>query len=176
MNVHLNFRFLPVILFFAFGRMVGCSPSVQTGQASCLYPIIGTAYTSHTYQAATTPFGMVRVEPGNGTSGSEFCTKYNDESKTIKGFSHRHLSGTEAAGMGEVLLTPVVGNIPFIQGEENPSTDYPSSFSQDSEQSSLGYYRGKLDDYNILAEMTATPGEISLLYLSCQPKVRDYGY
>lgn len=157
MKIRLNFRFLPVVLFFALLGMVGCSPFVQTGPAGYVDPFIGTAYTGHTYPGATTPFGMVQVGPDNGIKGWEFCSGYHHDSKTIMGFSHTHLSGTGAADMGDIMLMPVIGNVPFSPGEEeNPSTGYRSYFSHDSEQASPGYYRVKLEDYHILAEMTAT--------------------
>ena len=107
-----------------FFGMIGCSPSVQTVPADYVDPFIGTAYTGHTYPAATTPFGMVQVGPDNGVSGWEFCSGYHDASKTIMGFSHTHLSGTGAADMGDIMIMPVVGDIPFSPGEEeNPSAD-----------------------------------------------------
>ncbi len=107
---------------------------------------------------ATTPFGMVQVGPDNGIKGWEFCSGYHNQSKTIMGFSHTHLSGTGATEMGDIMLIPVVVKVPFSAGEEeNPSSGYRSSFSHDSEQASPGYYRVKLDDYNIFAEMIAIP-------------------
>jgi predicted alpha-1,2-mannosidase len=158
MNIRLNLRFLPMALFYALWGMAGCSPSEQTMPASYVDPFIGTAYTGHTNPAATTPFGMVQVGPDNGIRGWEFCSGYHDGSGTIMGFSHTHLSGTGAPDMGDIMLMPVVGDVPFIPGTEgNPSSGYRSGFSYDSEQASPGYYRVKLDAYNILAEMTATP-------------------
>jgi predicted alpha-1,2-mannosidase len=121
-------------------------------------PFIGTAFTGHTYPGATTPFGMVQVSPDNGTDGWKFCSGYHTDSKSIIGFSHTHLSGTGAAEMGDILIMPVIGDLPFQAGEEtDTSTGYRSSFSNESEKASPGYYRVKLDDYNILAEVTATP-------------------
>ncbi len=141
-----------------FFGMIGCSPSVQTVPADYVDPFIGTAYTGHTYPAATTPFGMVQAGPDNGIKGWEFCSGYHDASTTIMGFSHTHLSGTGAADMGDIMIMPVVGDVPFTPGEEeNPSGGYRSSFSHDSEHASPGYYRVTLDDYDIIAEMTATP-------------------
>ncbi len=121
-------------------------------------PFIGTDFTGHTYPGATTPFGMVQVGPDNGTSGWKFCSGYHTDSKSIIGFSHTHLSGTGASEMGDILFMPVIGDVPFQAGEEsNPATGYRSSFSNESEKASPGYYQVFLDDYKIIAEMTATP-------------------
>ncbi|MGV8134055.1 MAG: GH92 family glycosyl hydrolase [Mangrovibacterium sp.] len=158
MNTHLNLRFSQFAMFLALFGIIGCSSVQQPEPASYVDPFIGTAYTGHTYPGATTPFGMVQVGPDNGIKGWEFCSGYHDQSKTIMGFSHTHLSGTGASDMGDILLMPVTGDVPFIPGdEENPSSGYRSSFSHDSEKASPGYYSVRLDDYNILAEMTATP-------------------
>jgi len=156
MNLH--FRFLQSAAFIALFGMAGCSSVQQPGPAGYVNPFIGTAYTGHTYPAATTPFGMVQVGPDNGVKGWEFCSGYHDGSTSIMGFSHTHLSGTGASDMGDILFMPVVGDVPFVPGDEkNPSSGYRSSFSHDSEKASPGYYSVELADYHILAEMTATP-------------------
>ncbi|MFA5329145.1 MAG: GH92 family glycosyl hydrolase [Prolixibacteraceae bacterium] len=147
-------------LFFVLIATIflGCNGKKAIDLTQFVDPFIGTAFTGHTYPGATTPFGMVQVGPDNGISGWEFCSGYHNNSKTIMGFSHTHLSGTGASDMGDILFMPVVGRVPFTAGtEEVPSTGYRSSFSHDSEQASPGYYRVKLNDYKILAEMTATP-------------------
>ncbi len=158
MNSPLNFRFLQIVMIPALWGMISCSSVQQPGPAGYVDPFIGTAYTGHTYPAATTPFGMVQVGPDNGVKGWEFCSGYHDGSKSIMGFSHTHLSGTGASDMGDILFMPVVGDVPFSPGtEEDPSSGYRSSFSHDSEQASPGYYKVKLDDYQILVELTVTP-------------------
>lgn len=156
----LRLAFSQAVVIFSLWGLGGCTSETvqQTRNSNFVDPFIGTAYTGHTYPAATTPFGMVQVGPDNGISGWEFCSGYHDGSKTIMGFSHTHLSGTGASDMGDILLMPVVGDVPFIPGtEENPASGYRSSFSHDTEKAGPGYYRVKLDKYNILAEMTATP-------------------
>jgi len=157
MNRHLNCSPFISAMFLTFAEMFSCTLAAQTGVACYVDPFIGTAYTGHTSPAATTPFGMVQLGPDNGIRGWEFCSGYHDQSKTIMGFSHTHLSGTGASDMGDILFMPVIGDVPFFPGtEEKPSTGYRSSFTHDSEKASPGYYRVKLSDYNILAEMTAT--------------------
>jgi len=114
-------------------------------------PFIGTAYTGHTHPCATTPFGMVQVGPDTGISGWEHCSGYHDADSVIYGFSHTHLSGTGCGDMGDIMILPVSGEVSF--DEES----YKASFSHDTEASSPGYYKVRLSDYDVLAEMTATP-------------------
>ncbi len=153
MNTRLNYLFLFLALI-----VISCTSVQESKLTDYVDPFIGTAFTGHTYPAATTPFGMVQVGPDNGIEGWEFCSGYHNDSKTIMGFSHTHLSGTGAADMGDILFMPVVGDVPFSPGEEeNPSSGYRSSFSHDSEKASPGYYSVMLDDYQVMAEMTATP-------------------
>ena len=121
-------------------------------------PFIGTAYTGHTYPGATTPFGMVQVGPDTGNKGWEFCSGYHDSSHSIMGFSHTHLSGTGCPDMGDILVMPTVGDISFEPGEDgNTSTGYRSAFRTETEEAYPGYYKVELDDYHIVAELTATP-------------------
>lgn len=117
-------------------------------------PFIGTDFTGHTYPGATTPFGMVQVGPDNGTDGWKFCSGYHTDSKSIMGFSHTHLSGTGVSEMGDILFMPVIGDVELKVGDKSES--YKSSFSNDSEIASPGYYKVFLQDYDITAEMTAT--------------------
>jgi len=157
MNKYLKSMPLPLAIAFSLSCIIGCA-SAKNEPADYVNPFIGTAFTGHTYPGATTPFGMVQVGPDNGTTGWEFCSGYHSESKTIMGFSHTHLSGTGASDMGDILFMPVTGDVSFSPGkEEDPSTGYRSSFSHESEKACPGYYRVKLDDYNIVVEITATP-------------------
>jgi predicted alpha-1,2-mannosidase len=139
-----------------------CTQVQKTGStaeslAQFVDPFIGTAYVGHTHPAAQLPFGMVQVGPDTGTDKWEHCAGYYNEDKSIIGFSHTHLSGTGCPDMGDILLMPVVGDVSFDRGdEEDTSTGYRSAFSHDSEEAHPGYYKVKLEDYNITAELTAT--------------------
>lgn len=120
-------------------------------------PFIGTDFTGHTYPGATTPFGMVQVGPDNGTDGWKFCSGYHTDSKSIIGFSHTHLSGTGCPDMGDIMLMPVVGDVPLDRGvSTDTSTGYRSAFSHRSEEATPGYYKVQLDDYEVKVELTAT--------------------
>lgn len=121
-------------------------------------PFIGTATVGHTYPAATLPFAMVQVGPDTGTAGWEYCAGYHDADGSIIGFSHTHLSGTGCPDMGDILIMPVTGAPVFEAGpRENPDAGYRSRFDHANETARPGYYAVRLDDYDILAEMTLAP-------------------
>ena len=132
------------------------SDAVQS-PAQYVNPFIGTAYVGHTHPAAQLPFGMVQAGPDTGTDKWEHCSGYYNEDKSIIGFSHTHLSGTGCPDMGDIMLMPVVGDVSFDLGDENDtSTGYRSAFSHASEEAHPGYYKVRLDDYGVTAEMAAT--------------------
>ncbi|MDR1336397.1 MAG: GH92 family glycosyl hydrolase [Tannerella sp.] len=123
----------------------------------CVNPFIGTAGHGHTFPGAATPFGMVQVSPDTGLKGWDWCSGYHYTDSSIIGFSHTHLSGTGRSDLMDVMLMPVTGAVHLDPGTAaNPDAGYRSRFSHEEESASPGYYRVKLKDYNILAEMTAT--------------------
>lgn len=131
-------------------------------------PIIGTEKMGHTYPGATVPFGAVQLSPETDTISYEidgkyngdvykYCAGYKYEDKTIVGFSHTHLSGTGHSDLGDFLIMPTQGKLQLNPGTAaDPKSGYRSAYSHDNEAAEAGYYKVKLDDDNILAEMTAT--------------------
>ncbi|MGO4822023.1 MULTISPECIES: GH92 family glycosyl hydrolase [unclassified Flavobacterium] len=131
-------------------------------------PIIGTEKMGHTYPGATVPFGAVQLSPETDTISYErngkyngevykYCAGYKYEDKTIVGFSHTHLSGTGHSDLGDFLIMPTQGKLQLNPGTaSNPKGGYRSSYSHANEVAEAGYYKVKLDDDNILAEMTTT--------------------
>ncbi len=114
-------------------------------------PFIGTGGHGHTYPGATLPFGMVQLSPDTRVDASwDGCGGYHYDDSFIYGFSHTHLSGTGVPDYCDILLMPMLGK-PNV----NPK-DYRSRFSHKNESAKAGYYSVKLEDENILAEMTAT--------------------
>ncbi|WP_255157813.1 GH92 family glycosyl hydrolase [Siphonobacter sp. BAB-5385] len=86
-----------------------------------------------------------------------YCAGYKYEDKTIVGFSHTHFSGTGHSDLGDFLVMPTQGRLQLNPGvASNTKTGFRSAFSHDNEVAEAGYYRVKLDDDNILAELTAT--------------------
>ena len=131
-------------------------------------PIIGTNGMGHTFPGACAPFGIVQLSPETDTiphnlDGKyqpkvyEYCAGYQYSDKTIVGFSHTHLSGTGHSDLGDILVMPFTGVLHTNPGtSDNPDGGYRSRYSHETEKCSPGYYEVKLDDYNILARLTAT--------------------
>ena len=131
-------------------------------------PIIGTNGMGHTFPGACAPFGIVQLSPETDTiphnlDGKyqpkvyEYCAGYQYGDKTIVGFSHTHLSGTGHSDLGDILVMPFTGVLHTNPGtSDNPDGGYRSRYSHETEKCRPGYYEVKLDDYNILARLTAT--------------------
>lgn len=120
-------------------------------------PLVGTDAHGHTFPGAVVPFGFVQLSPDTRTTGWDACGGYYYTDTTIEGFSHTHISGTGCTAMGDVLVMPIVGEL-NQPGYYQPldAARFKSRFSHDEELAEPGYYRVKLDTYDILAELTAT--------------------
>ncbi|MEY1638191.1 GH92 family glycosyl hydrolase [Tenuifilum osseticum] len=131
-------------------------------------PFIGTERMGHTFPGATVPFGAVQLSPDTDTipyssNGKynpdvyKYCAGYQYGDSTIVGFSHTHFSGTGHSDLGDILVMPTVGKLYLNPGTaSNTNTGYRSKFSHSNEFAEPNYYRVKLLDYNILAELTTT--------------------
>ena len=131
-------------------------------------PMIGTGSMGHVYPGAVAPRGLVALSPETDTIPYEvngvyqknvyrYCAGYQYGDSTIVGFSHTHLSGTGHSDLGDILIMPETGKLRLTPGtKEHPESGYRSRFSHEKEHSSPGYYSVFLEDYDILAEMTAT--------------------
>ncbi len=116
-------------------------------------PMIGTDFTGNTYPGAQVPFGMVQLSPDNGLPGWDRISGYFYPDSTIAGFSHTHLSGTGAGDLYDISFLPVKRPV----REAEAPLGVHSRFSHDREEATAGYYKVRLDDYNIDVELTATP-------------------
>src|SRR4026208_1714551 len=142
----------PVILV-----VVLCVPAFsQQDLTRYVNPFIGTAGHGHTFPGAIVPFGMVQLSPDTRLTGWDGCSGYHYSDSVIYGFSHTHLSGTGISDYGDVLLMPTVGDV-YFNALNNGSTEkgYASRFQHRNETASPGYYSVRLDDDNILVELTA---------------------
>ena len=126
----------------------------KTDLTQLVNPFIGTDFTGNTYPGAQAPFGMVQLSPDNGLAGWDRISGYFYPDSTIAGFSHTHLSGTGAGDLYDILFMPVT--LPYNETAEG-GLGIHSKFSHNDEEASAGYYRVKLQDYNINVELTATP-------------------
>jgi len=131
-------------------------------------PFIGTKNMGHTFPGATAPFGMVQLSPETNQQPMFIDGKYNPETykycagyqyndSTIFGFSHTHFSGTGHSDLGDFLIMPTTGKLNLEPGNATiPKSGYHSQFSHINEHAEPGYYKVKLDDYNIEVELTAS--------------------
>jgi len=117
---------------------------------SFVNPFIGTGGHGHTYPGAVVPFGMVQLSPDTRLTGWDGCSGYYYTDTVVYGFSHTHLSGTGIPDYCDVLFMPTTGEPKF------KNTEYLSGFQKKNEVASPGYYKTKLDKYNIDVELTAT--------------------
>jgi len=144
--------------------------SGQGGQNYVRYvnPLIGTQKMGHTFPGATVPFGSVQLSPDTDQQPHnvggvynkdtyKYCAGYQYDDREIVGFSHTHFSGTGHSDLGDFLIMPTVGPLQLEPGKKgDPAGGFRSAFSHANETAEAGYYRVKLDDHNIQAEMTAT--------------------
>lgn len=108
---------------------------------------IGTAGDGHTFPGACVPFGMVQASPETGNIGWDYCSGYRFEDHDIIGFAQDHLNGTGSQDLGDILIFPFVGS---------NHRAFKSSYRKYNQYASPGYYRVRLDDAKVDAEVTAT--------------------
>jgi predicted alpha-1,2-mannosidase len=148
--------------------LVTGAQSPEEGFTQYVDPMIGTREMGHVFPGACVPFGMVQLSPDTDTipyavngkyTGTvyRYCAGYQYNDKTIVGFSHTHFSGTGHSDLGDFLVMPTVGQLQLNPGTaSHPESGYRSRFSHETEKAEPGYYRVRLDDYGIDAEMTTT--------------------
>ncbi|MBO9872473.1 MULTISPECIES: GH92 family glycosyl hydrolase [Xanthomonas] len=118
---------------------------------------IGTGGHGHTFPGATLPFGMVQLSPDTYNADWDACSGYHADDSSIMGFSHTHLSGTGVGDMLDFLVVPATGPVKLQPGtREHPETGYRSRYDHADEAASPGYYRVRLKDSGVNAELTAT--------------------
>src|ERR1700722_10131832 len=150
----MRFTILPCVSVSTLLSLSLCAAPLPVDDA---LPIVGSDAHGHTFPGATVPFGLVQLSPDTRTAGWDACSGYYYTDTNIEGFSHTHISGTGCADMGDILVLPLTGELngPKDYKPLNASR-FKSIFSHDEELAQPGYYRVKLDSYDILAELTAT--------------------
>lgn len=111
-----------------------------------------------TFPGATTPYGMVQVSP-NTITGGDNGSGYSYEHTSIEGFAFTQMSGVGWYGdLGNFLVMPTTGKLKTCAGTlQNTEDGYRSHYAKNSEIAKAGYYSVFLNDYQVKAEMTATP-------------------
>ena len=159
---------LVVATIISFLSLTSFAQQTSKNVVPFVKPIIGTQRMGHVYPGATAPFGMVQLSPDTDTipyavNGKynpdvyKYCAGYQYDDKSIVGFSHTHFSGTGHSDLGDFLIMPTTGVLQLNPGmATDTKKGFRSSFSHDNETAEAGYYKVKLDDYNITAELTAS--------------------
>ncbi len=96
------------------------------------------------------PFGMVKISPDN--QNADWQGGYDPIFESIGGFSHIH-----EWTMSGLSMLPTNGPLVTKMGDQtHPDSGYRSRIDKESEEAPLGYYKVRLTDYDITAELTAT--------------------
>ena len=96
------------------------------------------------------PFSMVKLSPDNQNQGWQ--AGYQPTIESVGTFSHIHEWTMSGLGM-----FPVNGKIITRIGEEKDNdSGYRSKIDKSTEEAPIGYYKVKLTDYDIVAELTST--------------------
>jgi len=96
------------------------------------------------------PFSMVKLSPDNQNDGWQ--AGYEPTFESIGAFTHIH--EWTVSGLGTM---PTNGPLQTQVGDQKDvDSGYRSRINKSTEVAPLGYYKVELEDYNILAEMTAT--------------------
>ncbi len=148
------------LIFYFFCAILGLS-QVQAQDkldlTTLVRPNIGSVHSRYFfYTPGAVPFGMAKVAPStNGSYGNKSgweAVGYDDRHHSIEGFANFH-----EFQIGGIVFAPSVGVLKTIPGKlDQPQSGYRSSFDKKDEFATSGYYRVKLKDYGIKAELTAT--------------------
>jgi predicted alpha-1,2-mannosidase len=136
-------------------------------------PLIGASTSTllgegKTFPGAATPFGMVQLSPDTITGGNkgpgyayegDNAPGYSYEQTTIEGFSFTHMSGVGWYGdFGNLQVMPTTGPMKLDTGRvDHPGEGWRSAYSHANECAEANYYAVTLGDYDVRAELTATP-------------------
>ena len=126
--------------------------STSTAKAGVLHGL------GKTFPGATTPFGMVQVNP-NTITGGDNGPGYSYEMEHIEGFAFTQMSGIGWYGdLGNFLVTPTTGDLRVVAGRHpEVAPGYRSRYDKRTETAEAGYYAATLTDYGVRVEATAAP-------------------
>lgn len=133
------------------------SPPEQNSVSQYVDPNIGTAHSRwFFYTPAAVPFGMAKLGPSTdgsyGNASGWEAVGYDSRHNSIEGFANLH-----EFQVGGFLFTAMTGSLMTVPGTlEKPDEGYRSRFDKADEYAAPGYYRVKLKDYGVTAELTAT--------------------
>lgn len=149
-------RNIILLLLLVVGMMAKAEDKKLT---SYVEPRIGTAHCrAFHFAPGALPFGMAKPGPStNGSLGNADgwqATGYDYRDTSIEGFVCTH-----EFQVGGISLMPTTGLLLTEPGNPDGTgpRGYRSAFSHDMEKAEAGFYEVMLKDYDINAEVTATP-------------------
>ncbi|MDR0509496.1 MAG: GH92 family glycosyl hydrolase, partial [Rikenellaceae bacterium] len=146
-----------LLLFASLAVAACCREGSETDYVRYVDPYIGTGGHGHVFMGASVPFGMVQLGPTSIPQSWDWTSGYHISDTTVIGFAHTHLSGTGIGDLGDIVLTPVAGEVALGRGvEEDPASGQWSYFRRANERCAPGYYATRLERYWIDVELTAT--------------------
>lgn len=161
----MNIHFCKPFLFALFAVMgIACShlpekeECINESLTQYVDPRIGTAHCRWFHFApGAMPFGLAKPAAAtNASLGNKSgweATGYDYRDTSIEGFPCLH-----EFQVGGIVLMPTVGDLKTTPGPVNSSGQgYRSSFDHKDEVATAGYYSVLLKDYQVKAELTATP-------------------
>jgi len=147
-----------IFYFFCILFSIDCVQGQEKIDLTTLVkPNIGSVHSRYFfYTPAAVPFGMAKLAPStDGSYGNKSgweAVGYDDRHSSIEGFANFH-----EFQVGGITFAPSVGQLKTVPGKlDQPQSGYRSSFDKKDEFATSGYYRVKLKDYAVLAELTAT--------------------
>lgn len=153
---------LVAVLFVTVACLFASSEKARPQEELSQYvePRIGTAHCRwFHFTPGAMPFGMAKPAPStNGHLGNRSgweATGYDYRDNSIEGFPCLH-----EFQIGGIVLMPTVGElrtVPGAVGDTTRTRGYRSRFDHSDEVATAGYYSVLLKEYDIRAELTATP-------------------
>ena len=122
----------------------------EKGPISFVNCMIGTGGDANLLPVASVPFGMVQIGADTHLNNSGY--KYS--AQEIIGFSQTHMSGGGCNDFKDIMFFPV--SDPSWIGRTQYPEKVTSPFSHSREQAEPGYYKVRLLDSDIDAELSAT--------------------
>ncbi len=117
----------------------------------------GTEEYAHTLPAVLSPFGMNFWTPQTQATEQKGVCPYLYKDERIQGFRCSHwIVGGCTQDYGSFTVLPIDQTVTRYVGEAYVADSLSSRFSHDAEVARPDYYRVRLDDYGVDAEMTAT--------------------
>lgn len=133
------------LMFVAASAFSLTAAAAQQDYTDYVNPWVGTGGHGHVFLGANVPFGYVQLGPTERNQGWDWCSGYHYSDSVLVGFGHQHLSGTGIGDLGDVAFLPVKdAEQTMVKFSHAQETVYP------------GYYAIKLQDPNVLVELTAT--------------------